>query len=454
MEFNMHANEYFCLFGNKNDKSTRVRFHSSQIKTVHEFTTILHDSYVMNYGVRVDPLLQDMQDLGSAIYIADRICTSINKKSTIHIELPLHDSSSFVRCIPAMQYLLHYFTGNIWVFTFPNADNAHRNVQLRFPEQSEASKEVCLWSGGMDCSAGLVNRIHDHSADKYILFGTGSNTNVIHTQKSTYTYLDAKYPERISLKQELIDKHHTPDVPRNSILRSRGFVFMMLGAVCSLLIGEQSLYIYESGIGAINLPYRDSEVGLDHSRAVNPIALKKMGAFISELTGKEFTFINPFIFSTKAEMCSIFADNSFNDLISNISSCDRKHRLTGMPHACGFCSSCLLSLQALISNGITDQRKYVVKSRASKVNDCVYFNHMRYQAENLQHLINSSNPWQSLAGAYPDLSEISEILSEPFNIKECDTRQSLIALYANYAKEWTPSVIHTLEKHLGCLSLV
>jgi len=76
---------------------------------------------------------------------------------------------------------------------------------------------------------------------------------------------------------------------------------MLLGAVCALLADQQLLHIYENGVGAINLPFRASEVGLDHTRAVHPISLFEMSDTVSRITQASFRFVNPFVYSTKAK---------------------------------------------------------------------------------------------------------------------------------------------------------
>ena len=88
----------------------------------------------------------------------------------------------------------------------------------------------------------------------------------------------------------------------------------MLGAACAYLMGQKVLYLYENGIGAINLPYRESAVGLDHSRSVHPLTLLMVSDVISELLGQEFEVKNPFLFWTKAEMCKALATYGREDL--------------------------------------------------------------------------------------------------------------------------------------------
>src|SRR5205085_10815902 len=147
-----------------------------------------------------------------------------------------------------------------------------------------------------------------------------------------------------------VDLIHGPDFGRNDlnrIPRSRGFVFLLLGAVCALLEGKDELFVYENGIGAINLNYGSPEVGLDQSRAVHPISLIEMSHLVSNTLDAPFAFHNPFLFTTKAQMCEVFnrLPEQFlvqvNRLVSKTVSCDRRSRIPKELMQCGCCSSCL-----------------------------------------------------------------------------------------------------------------
>ena len=70
--------------------------------------------------------------------------------------------------------------------------------------------------------------------------------------------------------------------------RTRGFLFLTLGAVSAIAAGSRTLFLYENGIGAINLPYDGTQVGAYNSRATHPGALLRMQEFIERLTDNSF----------------------------------------------------------------------------------------------------------------------------------------------------------------------
>src|SRR5256885_13829390 len=97
-----------------------------------------------------------------------------------------------------------------------------------------------------------------------------------------------------------LKQHVDARLSKNRSQRSRGFVFTMLGAVCARVQGESTLYVYENGIGAINLPFNRSTVARDHAVSVHPLSLQRLGNLLSMALGTRFTVVNPFLLSTKA----------------------------------------------------------------------------------------------------------------------------------------------------------
>ena len=77
------------------------------------------------------------------------------------------------------------------------------------------------------------------------------------------------------------------------VVSSQKISFPVRGVLYSLFLvlrvhtyGEKVLYLYENGIGAINLPYRESAVGLDHSRSVHPLTLLMVSEVVSNFRRK------------------------------------------------------------------------------------------------------------------------------------------------------------------------
>jgi hypothetical protein len=215
---------------------------------------------------------------------------------------------------------LFWFTGDHWEIEFVsrNASGRTAESQMGIPLTSEPSEcsEIALWSGGLDSLAGLWNRLVDNPGSWYTLLGTGSNTVTLRVQQRAKEIVSTEFPGSVRLVQVPIRCDHTTQLPKNSILRARGFTFLLLGAVCAYMAGQKELCVYENGVGAINLPLRASEVGWDHSRSVHPLSLGYVADLMSELLGLTFAIHNPFLFWTNSRF--VHFRGRFQELTSAI----------------------------------------------------------------------------------------------------------------------------------------
>ena len=206
---------------------------------------------------------------------ADRLSirkASRSRRIRIHVVVPVRHpeilGSSQVS--DQLSDILYWFTGDHWSFNFIRRTHGGRTAepQMTMPLADALSEpsEVALWSGGLDSLAGLCNRLSAEPSWLLYFVGTGSNTILHSTQREVAVSLRDKFPGRIRLVQIPMRLDESTALRKEPSQRSRGFVFMLLGAACAYLAGKTTLHIYENGIGAINLPFRASEVGLDHTR--------------------------------------------------------------------------------------------------------------------------------------------------------------------------------------------
>lgn len=388
--------------------------------------------------------IADLIDLAVAIHASDRLAFQhLRKKQTrISVVLPIRhpelmNTSTFQA---KLENLLGWTTGSRWSFDFQR-----RTASGRITEQQQVLPivpeecEVALWSGGLDALAGLYTRLRASYTMPFMLFGTGSNDNVYARQAQVFKTLQPSFPNRLHLCRVPIRFSESNLHQKNKISRARGVVFTLLGAACAYLMGQQVLYLYENGIGAINLPYRKSVVGLEHSRSVHPLTLLKVSDTISELLGEKFRVQNPFLFWTKAEMCKTLAEDRRNDLVPLTMSCDSPHRQ--QPIQCGYCSSCILRKQALAASQIKDRTCYIVPHRKAPAGDTsLYLRHMLAQVSTLRGLFNDSQApnlqWESLTRKFPELDDIVDWTAMAENLMPTDIQKHLVRLYQTYVAEW------------------
>lgn len=117
---------------------------------------------------------------------------------------------------------------------------------------------------------------------------------------------------------------------------------------------SSALYLYENGIGAMNLPYDRSQIGTDNARTAHPRVLREVGELLSLVTDRPFSVQNRCIYKTKAEMLQHPAITRVGEAIRLTFSCDGFPVRTKARAQCGFCTSCLLRRYSLEVAGLAD----------------------------------------------------------------------------------------------------
>lgn len=391
---------------------------------------------------RVPAEIADLIDLATAVYTADRLCVTQQRNTPryIRIILPVRhpDTLNQTKIVKKLHELLHWFTNDQWFFQFVQRQQIGRlpERQYCFLTEEDTKKEICLWSGGLDSLAGLYTRIKENTSDRYILIGTGGNHYIQNVQKKIAAKVKQNVSKHVDYIPIPIRLAETDGISKNSRPRSRGFIFMLMGAAAALLNEQTILHIYENGVGAINLNYREVEIGLDNSRAVHPVSMIGVGELISNLFDIHFEFRNPFLFWTKTQMCSALIEDKLTDLMFSTVTCDRRQRKAIMQ--CGLCSSCLLRQQSLLAAGVEDKTKYLIDSPAITVKtfDQSYFRAMIYQLDDLERITNSPTPWYNLERQYSGLLEVVARYSKYYQLDKLYVEQELVDLYRTYVEEW------------------
>ena len=385
-------------------------------------------------------IVADIVDLAVAIHTSDRLAPQnlTGKQRRFYIVLPVRHPE-LLNAEPfrkKLDDLLKWVTDSQWIFDFQKRIAPKRQIEHQSLPVIPQGCEVTLWSGGLDALAGLYTRLLMYPDKQFVLFGTGSSNNVYARQERVAKKVQDIFPARCNLFRVPIRLNNSGEQHKNKLCRVRGVVFTLLGAACAYLMGQKVLYLYENGIGAINLPYRESAVGLDHSRSVHPLTLLMVSDVISELLGQEFEVKNPFLFWTKAEMCKALATYGREDLPPLTMSCDRPHRRS--PAQCGYCSSCILRRQSLAANNIKDITRYVVlHGNASVKEPSLYFLHMQAQVRTLDSLLTvSDEPWEAFTKKFPVLDDIVDQISIAESLSPVDMQSRIVQLYQNYVSEW------------------
>lgn len=434
---------YSYEFSGMGEGLSSVRRFDHKKDTDMTFHVGLADEEVLRLAGRyVNTLVADMMDIGGAVLVADRCSPRTKDQTVIHVKLPLRNVEIFERS-RVKEFLcsaLHYYTNDHWEFEFVSHTVTKRIAerQRRFfaRSENEGDVHVALFSGGADALSGLAHQLVNNPDAFFSLVTVGtSNTRMQGVQSVLATQLrHSEYGSRI--QNIFIDtpRKYAKEIPLNGDFRARAFVFLFIGCAFAILEGQNKLFVYENGIGAINLPFRASEVGLDHSRTVHPMSLWKVSRLVSEIIGEMFCIENPFFFFTKTEVCNGLIRAGLEDLFQHSISCDRMRYDSKQ---CGNCSSCILRRIAAHNLGLPD-------TSYSLSNKWTHIRHMARQIETIQQSLDTQDPWHVLAKKFPS-ALIDVDVARPYmmpQLTETQMRRQVLEMYERYEEEWQLAITH------------
>jgi hypothetical protein len=440
--------DYTYRFHNITEKQAPVDVTIHKTAEKRTFSVAANDSQFIDRPSNYLPTkLADLVDIATAVFTADHMATRRGEMPCgIEIILPVRNPDYYNQphIIGILKDSLYWYTEDIWSFKFVLREGCGRSSELqpRLLPGRDGADEVALWSGGLDSLAGICNRFSDKPSTRFILFGTGGDRTALGRQATIASLANAYLGDNFLLMQVPLHLRYSGVYKirdLNKICRSRGFVFLVLGSVCALLEGRDELFVYENGVGAINLNFSSAELGLDHTRSVHPKSLIKVSNLISEVTGSSFTIRNPFIFYTKGQMCEIFhrLPGSLRARIPLTVSCDREQRKPGRRLQCGRCSSCLLRHLALMASGIGDQTEYDNYPVQRHIPSNSHYWAMSQQVDTMRPLLIKEDAWDHLALEYPDtLPDLARELSAWSGSDMSSIQRQIIGLYTKHISEW------------------
>jgi hypothetical protein len=145
---------------------------------------------------------------------------------------------------------------------------------------------------------------------------------------------------------------HRPRSAMEPSQRSRGLLFLAMGAVSASQLQLPTFSVYETGVGCINLPTSAAQVGAQGTRAMHPRTLLLFNQLVESVLDRPVRAMAPFFLHTKGELCRL-AGSALGELARVSMSCDEGegHKPDAMLH-CGLCTSCLFRRIALHAGGL------------------------------------------------------------------------------------------------------
>lgn len=411
--------------------------------------------------------LADLLDIAAAVLLSDRLAPRSlgNERDPeedlqsrrIMINLPVREPGrwSSPAAMLALTRLLGYLSHDEFSFRFSrrSSDRPRRSeIQAAFAFDTCGPNPIgVLHSGGLDSFLGLLRAAREQSPRPVVSASVASSVRLLGVQARIVAGLRSFVLRSDGRDSGLLWPYMVlglMQVSRNredreSSQRTRGFLYLVTGLVSVALAGGSELWVAENGIGAISLPYTADQVGAQSTRATHPRTLALFMEFVKTTLDRPFRLSNPFVWTTKGEMVrELLSDDRSMELARQTVSCDRVPYLR-LGEACGRCTSCLLTRQALLTVGLAsvDQsthRRYLVDVLGREVNHLpgvltpLYA--IRLQAERLRLALDDDAPFEGMVHAFPELTDVLASANH-MELQRQDIEQRLVDLYRAYLSQ-------------------
>jgi hypothetical protein len=138
--------------------------------------------------------------------------------------------------------------------------------------------------------------------------------------------------------------------------RSRSFLFAAAGATAAVMSGTSAVEVYESGVGAINLPLMAGMVGSKATKSCHPEFYRRMSILCSLVSNRDIRFDLPYFETTKGHVVRRLADLGLKDLARSTASCVHYPLRDSAHKQCGVCPACLFRRVSMFAGGIREPK--------------------------------------------------------------------------------------------------
>ncbi len=385
----------------------------------------------------------DLLRIALSVYVADRLlrrtCTCHPGKRRREIDLTVEVLSPERWNGDALEKIsecLSFITDDIWNVTLNRPVlRTTREYQPRFTIPPEQQPAVCLYSGGLDSGAGLASRISRQPGTPMIpvtVWHQGGQRRAVRSQFEQIRRLPSANLHPLIVKTQIY-KSSKIDGKEEPSQRSRSFLFCTIGAIVASLVRAPAVEMYESGIGAINLPLLAGMTGSKTTRSSHPQFLRRMSEIVSHAAESSIEFQLPFLALTKGQLVSCLKKLELEQLARLTVSCSKYPLREKGAKQCGFCSACIFRRQAMLAAGI-EEAKGTYKVDLFQSND--YLKSPR----SLEHLKAFLIHYSELGRWKSDESIPAYILNHLRGtkiLKSDEPMDNVAKLYRKYRNEWS-----------------
>ncbi len=405
--------------------------------------------------------MADLLEVAMSVYAADRRSPRNYKGMNtghrqIKVRVGVHDPDFWLRLEMAecLGEFLYWISEDEWSFDFTRRRDSHASARRQgflFAMRPDSPSTVSLFSGGLDSLAGLAKHSREQPAASHVLISGYTHNRLAGQQRKQVEMIRFARARRRAFGRgpELchiavpFGINKTRGAGEEKSQRTRAMVFLALGAVASVQAQSDTLWVYENGTGAFNLPLNASQLGVDNYRGVHPRSLIMAERLFELALEKKVEIINPFLFETKAEMCDSLVVSGLADIVRETVSCDNYPVRVQGETQCGHCTSCILRRQAIQCGGLMnydlpEAYRYDVLNDASEIDrDKLHgFDVMRGHVYDIERCLAHDDPWSALALSFPELERTCLELADRHDVNTDRIRNRIVNLYRTYTHEW------------------
>ena len=402
----------------------------------------------------------DLLEVALAAYTADRLSTRVynneasgQRSFQIRIGVREPDIWNDETVSDNLRQLLNWVSGDDWSFEFIKRKSDFtlaESERYLFGVPLQEPVSVSLFSGGLDSLAGLAQHALHRPAGTCVLVSGITNNRPLGAQKkqiqrikAVLKHRPANHGPRIRHVAVRFGINNPSQKPEEKSQRTRSVVFLALGTATAFQADADTLWVYENGLGALNLPLNESQLGVDNYRGVHPRSLRMASELFENVLGRKIQIENPCSFVTKAEMCQHLKSAHLVEAVADTVSCDSYPiRVVGQSQ-CGFCTSCILRRMSIHAADLgrydtAAAYRLDVLSKEPTLNQKQIYGlaTTAYQVERLRRCLVSQHPWKSLTTEFPKLAVTFAELAHHKGLPQSDVVNGFLRLFDSYVREW------------------
>ena len=250
------------------------------------------------FGGDLPPRFVDLLRVGEAIFVVDRLVRRKTGRSgswdrELQVRIAVLDPHFW--CSPevasSLKQAVEFVSGDHWDIEFFGPPCRYEWAKsVLSPETLRESPLICLYSGGLDSAAGMALRMEQTPSCPIIPVTIKHQALQHKLVRRQYKLLGNRFGSRLSpliIKARMNRPAGWTWNQREKSQRARSLLFAAVGGVAAAMTGQSDVEIFESGIGAINVPLMAGMVGSKATRGSHPEFLAGCPAWcLSFLNGR------------------------------------------------------------------------------------------------------------------------------------------------------------------------